>query len=395
MTEIQHRQKSDRPNVVESAEMTLQESRQDTGLEFSQEIGQESKRYDGMANHRMTNISSATAAASVLLSSCEELRLAALRGYDIIDSPAEPRFDRVARMAAHVMEMPIALISLLDEKRQWVKASYGLSITDVPRQMTFCTHAIESAQVTVIEDTLRDPRFFNNPMVTGAPNIRFYAAAPLRTWQGHNLGTLCILDRQPRKITMEQRRLLEDLAAMVIDELETRRSMLELRRLATTDPLTGIHNRRQFLELSEKEVARANRYEQPLCLLMADIDRFKRINDTYGHETGDRAIISVVDSIRQLLRPEALFGRLGGEEFAVLLPQADLAASLIAAERFRHAVRRQRLATEDGPISFTISIGISPVTATVSLEHALQRADLALYDAKNAGRNRVRVFQAM
>jgi diguanylate cyclase (GGDEF)-like protein len=343
-----------------------------------------------MTDHHVTEMLSPGPIASR-----EELRLAALRGYDIIDSPAEPRFDRVARMAAQVMEMPIALISLLDETRQWVKASYGLSITDVPRQITFCTHAIESAQVTVIEDTLRDPRFYNNPMVTGAPNIRFYAAAPLRNWQGHNLGTLCILDRQPRKITVEQRRLLEDLAAMVVDELETRRSMLELRHLATTDPLTGIHNRRQFLALAEKEIARANRYDQPICLLMADIDRFKRINDTYGHETGDRAILSVVEAIRQLLRPEALFGRLGGEEFAVLLPHADLAASLIAAERFRHAVRRQRLATEEGPVGFTISIGIAPITPTVSLEIALQRSDLALYDAKNAGRNRVRVFQAM
>jgi diguanylate cyclase (GGDEF)-like protein len=329
------------------------------------------------------------------ISTDEAQRLIALRDYEIMDTPSEPRFDRVARMAAHVMETPIALVSLLDEKRQWVKASYGLSITDVPRQMTFCTHAIESSQITVVEDALRDPRFFNNPMVTGAPNLRFYAAAPLRNWQGFNLGTLCVLDRQPRKITPDQRRLLEELAAMVVDELETRRSMMELRRLATTDSLTGIHNRRQFFHLAEKEIARSCRYEQPLCLLMADIDRFKRINDTYGHETGDRAIVSVVDAIGQLLRPEALFGRLGGEEFAVLLPQADLAAGLVAAERFRHAVRRQRLETEEGPVGFTISIGLTPVTAKISLEHVLQRADLALYDAKNAGRNRVRVFQAI
>jgi len=371
MAEFHRRQKSDRPSVLESSEMTW---------------------CAGMTDHHATEISTTSPSP---ISSREKLRLAALREYEIVDSPSEPRFDRVARMAAQVMEMPIALISLLDESRQWVKASYGLAITDVPRQITFCTHAIESSQVTVIEDSLRDPRFFNNPMVTGAPNIRFYAAAPLRNWQGHNLGTLCVLDRQPRKLGIEQRRLLEDLAAMVIDELETRRSMMELRHLATTDPLTGIHNRRQFLHLAEKEIARANRYEQPLCLLMADIDRFKRINDTYGHETGDRAILSVVESIRQLLRPEALFGRMGGEEFAVLLPQADLAAALIAAERFRHAVRRQRLSTDDGPVGFTISIGVAPVTPMTSLDHALQRADLALYDAKNAGRNRVRVFQAM
>lgn len=325
----------------------------------------------------------------------EAERLAALRSYDIIDTPAEPRFDRIARMAAQVMETPIALISFLDETRQWVKASYGLAITDVPRQLTLCHHAIEQAQVTVVENALCDLRFFNNPMVTGAPYIRFYAAVPLRNWQGHNIGTLCVLDRQPRRIGPDQQRLLEDLAAMVIDELETRRSMLELRHQAITDPLTGIHNRRQFLTLAEKEISRAARYEQPLCLLMADIDRFKRINDTYGHETGDRTICAVVETIRHLLRPEAIFGRFGGEEFAILLPQAELAAALVAAERIRHAIRRERVETEEGPVAFTISIGIAPVTPTVSLELALQRADLALYDAKNAGRNRVRVFQAM
>jgi diguanylate cyclase (GGDEF)-like protein len=331
--------------------------------------------------------------ASIL--SREERRLAALRDYEIVDTPSEPRFDRVARMAAHVMETPIALISLLDESRQWVKASHGLAVTDLPRPATFCTHAIERAQVMVVEDTIQDARFFSNPMVTGAPYIRFYAAAPLRTWQGYNLGTLCVLDRRARKIDTKQKRLLEDLAAMVIDELETRRSMLELRRLATTDALTGIHNRRQFLELAGKEVARAARYNQPLCLLMADIDRFKRINDTYGHETGDRAITATVEAIRKLLRPDSLFGRLGGEEFAILLPQADLAAGLIAAERFRHAVRRQRLETAEGPVGFTVSIGVTMVTAEIGLDHALQQADQALYDAKNAGRNRVRVFQAM
>ncbi|HVJ42812.1 MAG TPA: sensor domain-containing diguanylate cyclase [Dongiaceae bacterium] len=333
--------------------------------------------------------------AAVSTAHREAQRIAAVHSYNIVDTPAEPRFDRIARMAAQVMETPIALVSLLDETRQWVKASYGLSITDVPRQLAFCHHAIRQPTVTVVENALCDPRFFDNPMVSGAPYIRFYAAAPLRNWQGHNLGTLCVLDRQPRRIGPEQQRLLEDLAAMVIDELETRRSMQELKQQAITDPLTGIHNRRQFLTLAEREVARAARYDQPLCLLMADIDRFKRINDTYGHETGDRAICATVEAIQRLLRPEAVFGRFGGEEFAILLPQADLAAALVAAERFRHAVRRQRLETEDGPIGFTLSIGVAPITQTTSLEHALQRADLALYDAKNAGRNRVRVFQAM
>lgn len=325
----------------------------------------------------------------------EALRLAALREYEIIDTPSEPRFDRVVRMAAHVMQAPIALISLMDDMRQWVKAAHGLALTDLPRHSTFCTHAIESAQVMVVEDAIRDARFFNNPLVARAPHARFYAAAPLRNWQGYNLGTLCVLDRQSRRIDQTQKRLLEEMAAMVVDVLETRRSMLELRRLATTDPLTGIHNRRQFLHLAEKEIARAARYGQPACLIMADIDRFKRINDTYGHDAGDRAIIATVAAIRALLRPEAVLGRLGGEEFAVLLPQADLAAALIAAERIRHAVRRQRLDTEDGPIGFTISVGVTPVDSVIGLDLALQQADQALYDAKNAGRNRVRVFQSI
>jgi diguanylate cyclase (GGDEF)-like protein len=325
----------------------------------------------------------------------EERRLASLREYEIVDTPSEPRFDRVARMAAHVMQAPIALISLLDDMRQWVKAAHGMALTDLPLRSSFCAHAIESRQVTVIEDAIRDPRFFSNPLVTRAPHARFYAGAPLRNWQGYNLGTLCVIDRQARQVGPAQKHLLQELAAMVVDELETRRAMLELRRLATTDPLTGIHNRRQFLHLAEKEVTRAGRYGQPICLLMLDIDRFKRINDTHGHDAGDRAIMATVNAIRGLLRPEALFGRLGGEEFAILLPQADLAAALIAAERCRHAVRRLRLTTDVADIGFTISIGLTTVDAESGLTVALQQADQALYDAKNAGRNRVRVFQTM
>lgn len=345
-----------------------------------------------MTDHHAADLISEPAVATLGL---EKGRLAALREYEILDTPSEPRFDRLVRMAAQVMETPIALISLLDESRQWVKAAHGLAVTDLPRQSAFCAHAIESTKVTVIEDAIRDPRFFSNPMVTGAPHIRFYAAAPLRNWQGHALGTLCVLDRQPRQIDMKQKRFLEDLAAIVIDELEARRAMQELQRLATTDTLTGIHNRGQFLNLAAKEIARSSRYGQPLCLLMLDIDRFKRINDTYGHEAGDRAIKAAVDAITCLLRRDSLFGRLGGEEFAILLPQADLAGGVVAAERFRHAIRRQRLETAEGAIGFTASIGVTLVTAEMGIDLALQQADQALYDAKNAGRNRVRVFQAM
>ncbi|MDJ0834104.1 MAG: ATP-binding protein [Gammaproteobacteria bacterium] len=158
----------------------------------------------------------------------ETSRLASLYGYDILDSEQEGVFDELTELAADIFDAPIALISLVDESRQWFKARVGLDAEQTPRDVAFCSHAILQPGVFVVPDTLEDDRFADNPLVTGEPHIRFYAGAPLYTAEGHGLGTLCVIDREPREITPKQKRALNVLRTHVLKLLEMRRMTREL-----------------------------------------------------------------------------------------------------------------------------------------------------------------------
>ena len=149
----------------------------------------------------------------------ETLRLSALRRLQVLDTPDEERFDRITRVAARAFNAPIALVSLVDENRQWFKSCIGLPMRETPRSMSFCAHALLSAEPLVIPDALADERFADNPLVTGEPFIRFYAGQPLTTLEGLPVGTLCILDREPRTFTAADRAVLKDLARWAQDEL--------------------------------------------------------------------------------------------------------------------------------------------------------------------------------
>lgn len=150
----------------------------------------------------------------------ESARLQALRAYEILDTSPEEIFDRITNLVAAYLKVPIALISLVDENRQWFKSCYGVNVTETPRDVAFCAHAITQDDVLVVNDATKDPRFAKNPLVTKEPNIRFYVGAPLRNKEGFNLGTLCAIDRRPRKLTEEQARVLADLAHLVVNEME-------------------------------------------------------------------------------------------------------------------------------------------------------------------------------
>ena len=155
-------------------------------------------------------------------------RLRALRGYRILDSAPEPTFDDIARLSAQICRMPIATISLLDETREWFKSRVGVSATEVPRELTFCAHAILGDTLMEIPNALDDGRFADNPLVIGGPLIRFYAGAPLVTPEGRSLGTLCVMDRRPRQLTGAQRNALRTLSHQVMMQLELRRHIVRL-----------------------------------------------------------------------------------------------------------------------------------------------------------------------
>lgn len=346
----------------------------------------------------------------------EVKRLDELRSYAVLDTEAEQAYDDVVRLAAFICDTPIALISLIDEDRQWFKAKVGLNDMETPRGLAFCAHAITQPDAVMeVTDAQQDSRFADNPLVTGAPGIRFYAGAPLITASGAALGTVCVIDRVPRALTEAQSEALKALSRQVVQLLALRRanaelellsrahvlrqreleaSQLELQRVNSelsrqtqTDALTGLNNRRAFDQVLGHEFARAMRTKSPLAILMVDVDHFKAYNDDFGHLAGDAALRAVAAAIKSQARAYDYVARFGGEEFVVVLPDAGPEEMQAVAERVRLAV--EALATLLRPV--TVSVGAALCDATTSAAELVERADQALYQAKQDGRNRVHI----
>jgi diguanylate cyclase (GGDEF)-like protein len=329
----------------------------------------------------------------------EPRRLAALQSLDVLFTPAEERFDRITRLASRSLEAPIVLVSLVADKCQWFKSAHGLDMTETPREASFCGHAILGEETFVVENALQDERFADNPLVTGEPGIRFYAAHPLHAEDGSRVGAFCIIDRRPRKLEAEQAAALRDFAAIAEAELQrtqmsfTQRVLMrerdELQRKAMIDGLTRVWTRSAIMELLGGEVARARR-GSPTCVAMIDADHFKAINDSHGHQAGDAVLVEIAARTRRAVREFDAVGRYGGEEFIGVFSNCGLDAAAEVAERIRSHVASLPIPTPAGELAATVSVGLAAFDpAHTDADSLVGAADAALYRAKAHGRNRV------
>jgi diguanylate cyclase (GGDEF)-like protein len=313
----------------------------------------------------------------------ESARLSALRGYCVLDTGRESRFDDLTCLAASICETPLSFVSLVDTNRLFFKSAHGMDVRELPYPDFFCSHAIRQRDVFIVPDAAQDPHFANHPLVADGPRVRFYAGAPLVTPQDLALGTLCVVDVVPRQLSSKQIDTLRILARQVMCQLE-------LNLQAMRDPLTGLYNRRQLEESLHREVLRARRIGAQVGVMTIDVDHFKRVNDTLGHEIGDSALRGIAEVLASCVREEDIACRAGGEEFVIILPGTGKTALRSRAETVRKTVEAATISAGEGTLKLTVSIGLASFPSFGDTGQAVLRAaDAALYKAKSAGRNRV------
>lgn len=303
-------------------------------------------------------------------------RLAALYSLRILDQGPAPHLDRITRVAQHVFDVPIALVSLVDANRQWFASRQGLDATETPRCDAFCAHTILTPDTMVVNDTLGDDRFAANPLVTGPPDMRFYAGAPITLPGGERVGTLCIIDRRPRTLDDSQLSVLRDLADAVEREFHVAGLML-------ADPLTGLANRLAAEDAGTRLLELARRRLDPMSLLFIDLDNLKHVNDTRGHAAGDAHLLRTAEVLRTTLRKSDVVARLGGDEFIAVLPDVGVDGAMVAADNVEYALAEASKDHPDLP-PLEASIGVTTLEPGETFADLLHRADHEMYAVKEA-----------
>jgi diguanylate cyclase (GGDEF)-like protein len=328
--------------------------------------------------------------ADCLLPDNEPQRLRAVRSYEILDTEPELEFDALTRVASHTFSAPIAVVAMMDADRLWFKSKLGLDIPQLDRKIAFCAHAImRPREAMVIPDLLSDQRFAENPLVADAPHLRFYAGAPIVDPTGLALGTIAVIDTQPRSFSDAQRDALMDLSTLVVTALQARRRAIDLQRMAMTDYLTGVGNRVQFEKALAAELNHSKRAGTPFSVVCMDLDGFKSVNDTLGHAAGDEVLCEVSRRLSALVRQGDVLARLGGDEFAIVMRCADQASASALADRIAKTVRQPITLSRGQTVGIGVSVGYATHTDGVpSAAALLARADRALYEAKRQSGDR-------
>ncbi len=320
-------------------------------------------------------------------------RRAAIQACYILDTPLNLRFDAFTRLATRIFKAPMCAISLLDERRAWFKSAVGLQFINISREDSFCGHVVRQPdRLLIVEDATLDERFTDNPLTKGEPHIRFYAGAALYSQEGYALGSFFVADHMPRHLTKEEVSQLADLAAGVEAVLALHESVVSLSKAVNCDYLTGLLNRGPFEVRLGEAVSKAEP-GAACAVICLDIDRFKRINDAHGHAVGDAVLIEAARRLRATVRTTDLVARLSGDELAVLMPgPVRLEDARMFAERVLAAfVPPFTVVDASIPVQVSLGAAFCPDDAQ-TVSKLLHCADMALYQAKQAGGNRYGVF---
>ena len=338
----------------------------------------------------------------------ERERINLLHKYNILDTPIEDVFDRITELVARLNIAPISTVSLVDEDRIWFKSHHGVEASGIEWSPGLCASAVLVDDCYVVEDATIHPLAKHNPLVTSDFGLRFYAAVPLKAKEGLNIGVLSVADFKPRTISTSEINDLKTFAKIAMHLIELHQSVGKIQSLntqlaavnesllieATIDELTGLLNKSAIMAQFNKLHALSQVENNPLGLIVADIDGFKKINDTYGHAAGDLILIEVGKRIRKAARKTDYVGRIGGEEFLLTMCPSNSKELNDVANRILNTIRDKPFKIDNNQaINVTISLGIHSCqnTKDISIEQLFKITDDALYVAKRNGRNQIKI----
>lgn len=314
-------------------------------------------------------------------------RLEEIRTLGLVNGSYKNRFDAIAKLTKSIFDVPVAFVSVVEAENQHFISNLGLvdedgeDIEALPRNTSFCGHTILSSAINYIKDATTDERFADNPLVIGHPNIRLYLGYPIKSSAGIRVGCLCVLDNKPREFSESDLENLHSLGELIERELH-------IYQLATVDDLTLLLNRRGFLISVNYAIQKAKRKATSMCFLSCDLNKFKLINDTYGHAEGDVALNLFADVLRTSFRSIDILARLGGDEFMVLLTDIALADVEAMVDRFWANLEQANI-DAGKPYNVAASVGISHFEsdAISDVEAMIAHSDKAMYSHKNKNNN--------
>lgn len=307
----------------------------------------------------------------------ETTRLCSLQNLKVLDTLPGERFDRITSLVARVFDVPVALVNLTDESLKWFNVDQDTDAPEAESATVFCSKTIRAEDAFVVSDVQADPRFSSRPCVVDGVKVRSYAGFPVHASDGARVGTLCVMDERPRQFSEDHIANLRSFAEMVDRELA-------LLTQSTSDELTRLMNRRGFVQIAEHMLALCQRNGKPATIIGIDLDKFKTINDTWGHEAGDRVLKRFAALLLKTFRASDVVARLGGDEFCILSSYSDREAIRTSLARLTEAYSVSELATEFPMMSWSAGIAEYDPSEEPVLDALLQEADSRMYAAKQA-----------